>query len=283
MGRIVTFRAHHDLLERLKIEADTLDEATLKTQHGVYTVLRIYPGRCVLRLDHHLQRMRRSAELLAQPYRVEDFWLRQMLLRAVVEAEQAGIQSPRVRLTIPFDAPDTALLAVEPYNPPAPDVYEQGVRVALANAHRDTPRAKNSMFVERRQQIVAQIRNGFYEVLLCHDDGTILEGVTSNFYAVLGGELRTAEEGMLPGIARSILMEAAPAVIPVSLTPVRVEDITRLSEAMMTSASRGLVPVVRIGEQMVGDGLPGRVFRALRARYDAIVERELEPLETSDK
>ncbi len=277
MGRVIVFRAQDSRLERLNVEANTLDEATLQTAHGVYTVFAIYPGQRVLRLEHHLQRMRRSAQLLDRPYRVENQWLRQMLRRAAIQVDTPNSMS-RIRVTIPFHEPHTALIALEPYTPPGSEIYEKGVRVGLVNAHRDTPRAKNSVFVERRKELVAEADGDFYEVLLCLEDGTILEGAGSNFYAVLDGELRTAEECVLPGIARTILLEAAPGVLPVNLTPVQHTDLPRLSEALLTSASRGPIPIVQIGETTINGGVPGPVYRALKARYDAVVQRELEPL-----
>ncbi len=274
MGRIVIFRACGDRLERLPVEADTLDEATLRTGHGVYSVLRVYPGGRVLRLDRHLDRMRRSAAVLDAPYPLADGWLRAALRRAV---QAGGLEAPRLRLTVPFDAPDSALIALEPFSPPPAALYEQGVRVALVEAHRDSPRAKNSRFIEQRQRIEAARAAGVYETLLC-SDGLLLEGTSSNFYGLLDGVLYTAGEGVLEGVARSILLEVAPAVLPLGLTAVRCADAPRLSEAMLTSASRGIVPIVQIGEAVIGGGVPGPIYRALRERYDALVERELEPL-----
>jgi branched-chain amino acid aminotransferase len=278
MGRVIVFRAQGHNLERLSVDANSLDEATLKTQHGIYTVLRMYPDRRVLRLDRHWERMRSSADLLHQPYAIEDGWLRAMLRRAVIEGEQLGITAPRVRVTVPFDAPDTALFTLEPFSPPSAKVYESGVSVELVTARRADPRAKNSRFIEQRQQIEANKAPDCYEVLLSSDDGAILEGVGSNFYGVIDGVLHTADEGILPGIARGILLDVAPDVIRVSKTPIQVSDIPRLSEAMLTSASRGVVPIVRIAGQTVGSGAPGPISRALRQHYEALVEQELEPI-----
>lgn len=278
MGRVIIYRAHGEGLQRLDIDANTLDEATLKSAHGIYTVFRVYPARRVLRFQRHLDRMRRSAELLEQPYRVEDAWLRAVTREAVVAGEAEGIHAPRVRLTVPFDAPDTALITLEPFAPPSDKLYEAGIKVVLVTAQRESPRAKNSEFIERRRQLEAGKPPDAYEVILCSEDGAILEGVGSNFYAVLNGELRTAEQGVLPGIARGMLLEAAEGVIPVSLTPVRRDDVARLSEALLTSASRGVLPIVRIGDQVVGEGSPGPVYRALRARYEAQMALELEAL-----
>jgi len=275
VGRIIVYCAESDRLTRLDVEADTLDEATLKTGHGVYTVLRVYPGRRVLRLGHHFQRMRKSAALLEQPYPVADEWLRVMMRRAL---DASGLELCRIRLTVPFSAPDTALIALEPFAAPPAEMYERGVKVGLVNARREQPLAKNSQFIERRREIEATHADGCYEYLLCNGEGRILEGTSSNFYAVLEGTLRTSPEGVLHGIARGILLDVAADVLPVRLEPIRRDDLPRITEAMLTSASRGIVPIVQIEAAPVGGGVPGPIYRQLRAHYEAVVERELESL-----
>ncbi len=276
MGSIRAFRAQGDNLTPLPVEAETLDEATLLLGvHGTYSVFRIYPGERVLRLQRHLERMRRSAALLGQPYPLSDAWLREAVRRAV---RATGLEAPRVRLTVPFGAPDTALILLEPFEPPPPTLYERGVRVALARAPREHPRAKDSRFVETRRALWAGQDNDVYEILLHDEAGRILEGTSSNFYAVLNGMLRTAADGVLEGVARSILLEVAPTVLPVYCKPVTLADLPRLDEALLTSASRGVVPIVRIGEVTINGGVPGPITQRLRARYEAQVEAELEPL-----
>lgn len=277
MGRVIVYRAT-DTLNRLDLEANTLDEATLKTGHGIYTVFRIFPDRRVLRLDKHLERMRRSAELAGQPYQITDEWLRAMAHQAVIDAEKSGIAESRIRLTVPFDQPEAAIIAIEPFSPPPDDLYQNGVAVGLVNARRDDPRVKNSRFIELRGALAADQPHNFYEVMLCADDGAILEGAGSNFYAVLNGELWTAEEGMLPGITRAIVLEVADGIVPITLAPVNRTDVPQISEAMLSSSTRGIVPIVQIGDQQVGNGTPGAIYQMLRSRFEALVARELELL-----
>ncbi len=274
MGSVVVFRAVDTALERLPIRVGTLDEATLRTGHGTYTVFRLYPGGRVLRLGHHLARMRHSAALLGQQFPHSDARLRDVIRRAVAAS---GIDLPRVRLMVPYAEPDTAIVALEPFSPPPPEVYNVGVRVALSDVHRSQPRAKDSRFIEVRHRLTAG-QEGVFEVLLCDGCGTILEGASSNFYAVLDGQLHTAGEGMLEGIARSILLQVAPEVIPVSFEPIHISDLSRVSEALLTSSSRGVIPVVQIDGTIIGSGAPGIISTRLRTRYDAQVEAELEPL-----
>lgn len=271
---IIVYRAGGSSLERLAIKAASLDEATRKTGHGTYSVFRLYSGQRVLRLDRHLDRMRRSAELLGVPFPHSNADLRAVLREAVAAA---GFEMPRVRLTVPYDAPETVVVALEPFNLPPAEVYTRGVQVGLADSPRQHPHAKDSRYIELRSELRAS-QPDMYEVLLCDGEGGILEGTSSNFYAIIDGVLHTAGEGALEGIARSMLLDVAPEVLPVELTAPLVEQIPQMAEAMITSSSRGVVPVVEIGGQRIGTGRPGPLTAKLGRAYDDRVESELEPI-----
>ena len=83
---------------------------------------------------------------------------------------------------------------------------------------------------------------------------------------------------MLEGVARSILLDVAPGVLPVTLTAPHVDQLPLITEAMLTSSSRGVVPVVEVGGERIGTGRPGPLTLQLGAAYDARVESLLEPI-----
>jgi branched-chain amino acid aminotransferase len=273
-GSIKLYRASGDTVEALPLQADSLDQASLQIGSGIYTVFRLYPQGRVLRFDFHFSRLRRSAELLGIHFILTEPWLRQVVRLAVAHS---GIPMPRVRLTLPASDPESVVIALEPFQPPPATVYEEGVNAALARGSRQLPEAKDTAFIAARQALFSQ-HPGVYEVLLCDDQGFILEGLTSNFYAVLGGFLHTAGSGILYGTARSLLLEAAPSLLPVRLQPLNVSELPRLTEALLSSASRGVVPVVQIDAQTIGSGEPGPLSRQLMQAYQQRLEQELEPL-----
>ncbi len=279
MAEITVYRA--DLaggLTPLDVTAATLDEATLKTGHGVYGVFRLYrpaDGSAeprVFGLDRHLDRMRNSARLLGYdfPWGNED-------LRAVLREALAvsGVGLARIRLTVPYDALATAVITLEPYQPIPASLYENGVAVGLVDAARSTAHAKDTRFIEER---VSLTNKEMYETILVGPDGAVLEGTTSNVYFVLVGTFRTAGDGVLEGVARRLLLQAASRVLPVETTAIQRDDLPSISEAMLTSSSRGVIPIVSIAGQPVGAGMPGPVYHELRTAYDALVEQALRPL-----
>lgn len=117
---------------------------------------------------------------------------------------------------------------------------------------------------------------GAYEALRIDALGRVLEGSTSSFFGVLDGVLRTAPlaVGILAGITRQrVLALAGRHGLPTAEVALQADDLPRLTEAFITSSTRGLVPVQAIGDR--GYPAPGPVTAALTRHYDALVEAEL--------
>ncbi len=264
-----------DGLQAVDYTATSLQEAARFEPEGIYTVTNTYHTFHTLRLDAHLDRLEDSARLENIPLRLDRSRLKAALHQMITEA---GYGNVRFRLTIARHQPSQIIISLEPFIPLDPDIIQQGVHCVTApGIARRNPAAKTSDWAQSRQGF--QKPEGIYEVLLVSDQGDILEGFTSNFYAVLNGVLRTAGAGMLPGIAQQIVFLIAPAVIPLRQEAVNVADLTRLEEAFITSSSRGIVPVVSIDGVTPSQGVPGTYTLALRAAYNQWVQAHLEPLQ----
>jgi branched-chain amino acid aminotransferase len=256
--------------------AASLDELSIHLPQGVYTTFRTYPGCRVLRLGAHLDRLVESAAIEGHELKLDYIALR----RAIADVlAQSGFALARVRLTIGFLPSTVIFVALNELHEPPAELYEAGVRCGIAERalHREAPRSKSTRFIgpaSAAREAVSDVN----EVLLVDDHMDILEGSSSNFFAVLDGTLRTADAGVLAGVTRGTVLGCADGLVPVEFTPVRVPDISRLQEAFITSVSRAVLPVVEIDGHRLGNGRPGDVTRELMRRFDAALERELEPI-----
>ncbi|MBN1284683.1 MAG: aminotransferase class IV family protein [Anaerolineae bacterium] len=242
---------------------------------GVYTATRTYHRDKVLEFGRHLARLDESARLLGIRVNLDSQQLRMMIKRCV---DEAGFDDVRFCLSVPADAPDTYYLCLEPFQPVPEADRRAGVAVYTVRLSRRTPRAKSTAWIAARREARTALPDTAYEGILVGPDGALLEGMRSNFYAVHDGALWTAGDGVLGGTARAALLEFAPEVVPVHMEPVTLADLPRLSEAMLTSSSRGVVPIARIDGRPVNGGRPGPVTQMLAQRYDAWTEAHLEPL-----
>jgi len=249
--------------------------------YGVYTVLRTFEHNKFLGLTDHLDRMEQSIELLGWSYRPD--W--RAIRRALHEVCTAyPPPNGRVRLDVlagPAEEMGTEsreLITLAPFEPVPEACYREGVRVGVARRlQRPQPRAKTADFVlARRDYPVGRPRA--FEYLLLSEDGHILEGSGSNFYALRDGVLWTAGEGVLEGITRKIILRLAPELgIPVRLAAVALADVPHLDEAFMSGSSRGIIPIIAIDGKTVGEGRPGPITRRLMAAYDGYVTQAIRP------
>jgi len=251
-------------------EDASLSGASARLPRGAYSTLRTYGGRDVVRFGAHLRRLEESVALLGRPAAVDPDAARRLVGAAL---RAGGHPESRLRLTF---APPRLFVSIEAFVPAPRSRYEQGVACVTLPLHRDQPRAKDSQFIPTAQRAYGDLPPGIEEALLLADDGAILEGLSSNFFSVLGGRLRTEEGHVLPGITRALVLEVAEARLAVVRRALNRDDLPQVSEAFITSASREVLPVVRIDGETLADGRPGPHTRAIIRAFDALVRREAE-------
>ncbi len=104
-----------------------------------------------------------------------------------------------------------------------------------------------------------------------YEDGFVTEATSSSAHIVTrDGVLVTRQlsHAILPGITRgSILSLAREAGIPVEERAFTVEEAKSAAEAIVTSATQLVQPVVKIDGQPIGDGKPGPLTKRLRKIY----------------
>lgn len=262
-------------LEPAPYRADSLREAALMEPPGVYTVTRTYPGGRAVLLDAHLDRLEESARLEGIPVTFERERIRSGLRRLLSESEH---EQTRVRMTVTRSGRHNVILALEPWPGVEPSLKEEGVRAATARLDRENPKAKSNAWEHRRQEAMKALPEDVYEGLLVDDQERITEGFTSNIFAIKAGRLHTAAENVLLGISRHILLSARPPDVPLLETPIGRDELDSITECFLTSSSRGVIPIVKIDQQTIGNGRPGGTTRRLSRCYDEWVRAHLEPI-----
>lgn len=248
---------------------------------GVYSTLRSFEQYKFLGLDEHIERTKRSMELMGWQEPLDE-----MRLRVSIDEVVRSYPHPnaRVRFDVLAKPIEVAgeqtrlLIGVAPFEGIPPELYHEGVKVGFAERlKRDNPLAKTAVFVNQRQAFPTGSTE-MYERLLINDDGDILECTSSNFYAVIDRKLYTAAQGILEGITRKIILDLVrQSDIPLVLEAPNVADIANFEEAGLSSSSRAIIPVVQIGEQVIGNGRPGPIMQQLLAAYEAYVTQAIKP------
>ncbi len=249
---------------------------------AVFEVLRTYGGR-PFALDEHLARLCRSADKVFIDLPVGQATLAREISAGI---QEAGNDESYLRLMITRGSgplsldPSTAshplrVLLVEPVVPPPRAVYAHGVALASARTHRAVDAttavgAKVTNYLPNLLALREAKRKGAQEVLVVDEHDRVIEGATSNVFVVHGGRVATPPEsaGILPGITRAhVMASAAAAGIPCEERELSLDEVCAADEVFITSSIREVVPVVRIDDRVVGNGLPGDIARALHRHF----------------
>jgi len=257
---------------------------------GVYEVMRTYRRRPFL-FDRHMDRMRRSAAMINLGVPFTDDHLLAEIQRtagqfyAAQGAAGEGMEMYiRVLLTrgvgiMSYDVnacpTPTVVIIIKPQVDPPADAYERGVMVVLVPVVRIHPGSINPLIKSNNllnNALASQeaYRQGGFEAIMRNYRGEISECSQSNLFIVKGGRVFTPPiaAGLLAGITRAFVLEMSPAVgIPIEERKMTDADLFGADEMFLTSTTREVVPIVRIGDRVVGAGVPGPVTRSLLAEF----------------
>jgi len=159
--------------------------------------------------------------------------------------------------------------------------WESGdqIRAGILGQPRENAIAKDSEWVRQRKHLEQKMPIDTNEMLLA-DGGKLFEGLSSNFYAVKNGKVITADEGILKGTVRRLILKVCQDQnIPVVLQPPEVQDIKKWDGAFLSSTSRLLLPLTELtlyAEENM-QPLETRKFEKdeLIKTLDALVQREI--------
>jgi branched-chain amino acid aminotransferase len=257
----------------LDFTASSLDELTGRVSEGFYTTFStLAKGTRVLGLQAHLERLYKPAKELGLHPSADE----QTVRREIAELAKSLLpKESRIRLILTKDTGDV-YLGIQPLIPPSESVYRDGVHVITAEMARHDPRIKGTDFIAQSAEQRKQVKGDVYEILLIKN-GKILEGMTSNFYAVKGNTLITAQRGILLGVTRHVVLRLARGQgMSIQYRSPRVDE--KFDEAFLTSSSRGVVPIVMIDSKSVGQGKVGAWAKRLSLAYQAYVRERSEKI-----
>jgi branched-chain amino acid aminotransferase len=249
---------------------------------SVFETIRTYSGR-PFALDEHLERLRWSAERVFIELPVDIDVLKAEVWRAL---KAAGNPESVIRVMVTRGRGElgldpalaerpTRVVIVAPLHTPPPEAYERGVGVVTFRTQRiadatDAAGAKIANYLIAVLATREARRAGAVEALIVDNQGRVVEGTSSNVFAVVGSRLLTPPEelGILPGITRARVLEAARALgIPIELTALGVEQLIESDELFVSSSLREILPVVRVDQATISHGVPGPLTLQLLAKF----------------
>ena len=252
---------------------------------GVYEVVKVYNGQ-LFTLEEHVDRFYASAEKIhiTIPYTKDKLYT---LLHQLVEANEINTGHIYFQITrgacprnhiFPGNDVAPVLTGNAKENPRPLENFENGVKATFVEDIRwlrcDIKSLNLLGAVLAKQQAHEK---GCYEAIL-HRGETITEGSSSNIYGIKDGVLYThpADNLILNGITRQVIFKCAEEIgMPVKEEAFTKEQLLAMDEAIVSSTTSEVTPVIEVDGQAIGSGKPGEWTRKLQAQFDTKIPQPI--------
>jgi branched-chain amino acid aminotransferase len=254
---------------------------------SVYEVTRSY-GKRFLFLHEHLIRMKRSCELLAIDYpeqllkadldklqsliKDENYYLRIILTR--------GVDS-EINLSPSNTKKTTRILIAYPFKDYPRNWYEQGVSMQISKIKRNpvdslNPEIKSGNYLNNMLALQLAKQAGYYDAIMFNHQGHLTECTTSNIWFIQDDVVCTPHlsNGLLSGITRAKILDILKLEnIAFKEGHFNRNDLKNAQEVFLSSSTKEIVPITKIDQKPVGNGLVGSKTKELMQLYSNHVKK----------
>ncbi len=252
------------------------DDLALLRGQAAFETTRVYAGK-PFRLDDHLARLSISAARMDLPKPDEEAF-RELVMGAI---ELKAIEDASLRLVWTPGSSEGggsvgfALFgAIPPGHEPLRTRGMNVITLPLGVPYELRAKApwilggvKSTSYAANMAAIAEAERHGADDAIFLAEDEVVLEGPKTNVWWRRGQTLFTPslETGILAGITREFVLEAAPGLgYEVEQGVYRRSELATAEEAFTSSSVRELMPVVLLDGSPIGDGRPGPAAAALQ-------------------
>ncbi len=251
------------------------DDVGFLRGHGCFDFFRVENGVPIF-LDDHLERLKASAEGLniEMPMTLEEL---KAIIFELIDKNKLPLSSIKVFLTggLTQDgftpSTPTVLILNQPFKEPDQGMYETGASLMLYDYHRDFPTVKSTQYAKALALQKDWQKEGHIDVLY-HDGEWISEVSRSSVFFFKDGVLRTNKDEVLKGITQTNVLRAAMDQFEIRVDDIKLSELLAADEMFITSTTKRILPIIKVGDQKIGNGLIGGNTRKMEELFSSFVE-----------
>jgi len=274
------------ILRKSQIKVGITDLVLLRG-YGVFDYMRTYYGH-PFRINSYLQRFEQSAKGMKLKLPLTRKEMITVINKLLEKNRQSSVVSRQSSVDVGIRLLLTGGYSLDSYLPAAkpnlfiliedlptlfPPLGEGGIKLMLHEHAREMPLIKTTNYLtaihlaDERRKHLAQ------DTLYC-SGGRLLETTRNNFFLFFGSKLVTPLHHVLLGVTRNVVLELAKKNFKVEERTILTAELNIGTECFITGTTRGITPVVQIGEKKIGKGGVGENTKALMKLFKEAVERE---------
>jgi len=262
--------------QMIKARAELIDSLVpgVVQGKGVFETMRVFNGK-IFSLDKHFDRLFRGLRLL----KIRSSYSKKQLKAYLDQTIKANLlKEARIRLAVWREKRQLRIAVV------SRDIRsvwvqkdQKGIRAFVSNVIRKKTQFSNIKSMDYlcfRQAFHEAKKQGYDEAILLNNRQEVVEGSRTNIFYIRKGNLYTPSVkcGCLNGITRQIVIQLARKLkVPTQAFAANIRVLLRSDEAFVTNSLIGVVPLVTVGNQMIGQGKAGPLTKKFMDAYNTNV------------
>lgn len=255
-----------------------INDLGLLRGYGCFDFMRTYGGKAIF-IQDHVQRLFRSAKQIGIELPVSEDELIQ-LVKDTLKRNPPVESSVRILVTggsspdfiTPQGRPRVAILVSSLSQYPL-SWYREGAKIITVTHTRAIPGTKSIDYIRAILVLAEARQKSAIEAVYVDADGRVREGTTSNLFAFFGDRLVTPGKGILFGVTRQKVLGLAEGKYSIEIRDMHRDELVRSDEVFITSSNRLIVPIVRVDDEVIGDGRPGPRTRCVMQAFTDFTDR----------
>ncbi len=214
---------------------------TVMRAYGVFQTMRTYNHK-IFRLDQHLSRLKKNAQVLSIEIKYQDSEIAKMLYQLI---NKLGAANQRVKIV----AIKEGILITSAALSFDHKIYTEGANCQSIQCSRGMPEIKSISYLSSFHSHQTAEKNGFYDAILVDKESAVYECAYANLFWFEGKTLCTRKGEVLAGVTRQTVLEITP--FPVEYKTIKLSELKKKKEIFLTQSTKGIVPINRIDETTI--------------------------------
>ncbi len=264
-------------VEQEKAQISVWDIGLLRG-YGGFEFLRTYHGK-LFHLQDHMQRLQKTLDTLEIAYCVSCSSM-QNIIEALLEKNRfqdafikilvTGGASQNHTTPLSFSSPTVIVMTYPPY-PFDPASYTKGVSAITYPAVRELNEIKSLNYTIATMARKKALEKNAAEAIYIDQNGFLYEGAFSNVFFCKNDQIITAEEKILQGITRNIVLDLAHSLYKIEKRRLHQKELVDVKEAFITSTSQKIVPLSGINQMQLS--APGPITTHLMQLFSSYIDQ----------
>jgi D-alanine transaminase/branched-chain amino acid aminotransferase len=251
-----------------------ISDLGLQRGYGVFEYYHVYDNRPFWE-EEYLTRLYQSARLinLEIPFSIQEI---QSFVAQLIAANNLTTSSIRIVITGGYSedgyTPSKSNLIITNTSVNiAPTHYHLCGAVLLIQAHkREIPKAKTTNYLQS-VSLIAKMKQDKAVDVLYHDNSLVREASRCNIFTIKEGIISTPSSEILEGVTRKVLINSlANLGIHVITKDISLDELHNADEVFITSTSKRIMPIIKIGDLIVGDGNVGKYTQEISSVFNKV-------------